>query len=147
MTIASTTNEVLATVLTKALQLAEKTGDFVVEQAPDLVRQLLLYKTAEYAVATILGIFMLLGSLRLWVWVLRAASCSFNDDTASPKSWRKRAERLYRLDFEVWGNFPAALLVLPGAALVFANMFDLIQILLAPKVWLLEYAAGLVRGG
>ena len=41
------TDKQLAEILKKGLETAEKTGNFIVEQAPDLIRQLLIFKTVS----------------------------------------------------------------------------------------------------
>ena len=131
-----TKDEAIAKVLETALNGLQKTGEFVVEQAPDLVRQLILYKTATYAVALLFGLILLSITLVSIRKLLKARKAYI-------------ASRGGYADAFAY-EFPAALIGFVGGgsglALISTNTFNLIKITLAPKVWLLEYAAALVRG-
>ena len=54
------TDKQLAEILKKGLETAEKTGNFIVEQAPDLIRQLLIWKTVEHSIYVIMGISLII---------------------------------------------------------------------------------------
>lgn len=119
------TDKVVAEVLTKAMEAAQATGAFVVEQAPDVVQQLLLYYTVrEWAETTLwatLGGFMLYKGVRLF-----------------KKGWAEDDEDQF---------MPGGILICVASPITFAgicNFFSALKITLAPKVWLLEYAARLV---
>lgn len=131
-----TKDEAIAKVLETALTGLQKTGEFVVEQAPDLVRQLILYKTATYAVALLFGLILLSITLVSIRKLLKARKAYI-------------ASRSGYADASAY-ELPAALIGLVGGgsglALISTNTFNLIKITLAPRVWLLEYAASLVRG-
>lgn len=106
--------------LRKVLDTAQATGDFVMEQAPEVISQLMLYHT----ITDCLWIVLLLGPAG-WLW-----------------------RRIY-LMFKEGGMEPEIMMVgfaALGVSLVglFA-LCDLIKLLVAPKVWLLEYAASLVK--
>lgn len=131
------TDEVLATALQIALDTAKATGTFVVEQAPDVVQQLVLYKTVEY---TVWSVIPAVGAVCL--------SCK------AVQLYRKAAEKVKKSssnfttvdDFsEFWFS------MLSGSASVILSLIAathitwLLKITLAPKVWLLEYAASLVK--
>ena len=53
------TDQQLAEILKKGLEAAEKTGNFVVEQAPDLIQQLIVWKTCEYIFLILISIAFL----------------------------------------------------------------------------------------
>jgi hypothetical protein len=130
------TDEVLAQVLTKALEVAEKTGQFVVEQAPDVVQQLILYYTVLYWTFSLLGLFVLAVGIPYSIKLFKKAAS-------------RAAEYEYRSapDFaQFWGGFAtAAGSLLLGVPLALTHISDALKITLAPKVWLIEYAANLIH--
>lgn len=132
----SKTDEALAQVLTKALEAAEKTGQFVVEQAPDVVQQLVLYYTVLHWASVALSLFILVGGMTLSV--------------RSFKSAFARAEKDEYKDADHFGEFWLGLFAGISSAVTFfalfiGNISDALKITLAPKVWLIEYAANLIR--
>ena len=124
------TDQQLAEILKKGLEAAEKTGKFVVEQAPDLIQQLIVWKTCEY-------IFLILISIAFMFSVYK---------------WYKSAMKRYgdfddfcdKIEFFIYCIYAIAVIVIFGIAL-FTSFFNLIQILLAPKIWLIEYATNLIK--
>ena len=50
----------LGTILEKALNVAEKTGDFVLEQAPQLLQEFYMWHTSKFILGIILGIILLI---------------------------------------------------------------------------------------
>lgn len=130
------TDEVLAQVLTKALEVAEKTGQFVIEQAPDVVQQLILYYTVLYWAYIAFGLLVLAVGMTLSV--------------RSFKSALARAEKHDYKDADDFGQFWFGMLagVVSSVAFLFLfinNISAALKITLAPKVWLIEYAANLIR--
>ena len=128
------TDKQLAEILKKGLETAEKTGNFIVEQAPDLIRQLLIWKTVEYSVYVILGISLIIYFYR---WTKKVS--------------KEMKENEY--DFEDYfmdslANIFFAIgqlsLLITGIILIAENLQDLIQIVFAPKIYLIEYSAKLL---
>jgi hypothetical protein len=124
------TDQQLAEILKKGLEAAEKTGNFVVEQAPDLIQQLIVWKTCEY-------IFLIIISIAFIFSVYK---------------WHKSAMKRYddfidfcnEIESFIYGAYAIVVIVIFGIAL-FQSFFNLIQILLAPKIWLIEYASQLIK--
>ena len=124
------TDQQLAYILKKGLEVAEKTGNFVVEQAPDLIQQLIVWKTCEY-------IF----------WILISIAFLF-----SIYKWYKSAMKRYddldnfidETEFLAFFTYSITVILILGIAL-FHGFFNLLQILLAPKIWLIEYATNLIN--
>ena len=124
------TDQQLAYILKKGLEVAEKTGNFVVEQAPDLIQQLIVWKTCEY-------IF----------WILISIAFLF-----SIYKWYKSAMKRYddldnfidETEFLAFFTYSITVILILGIAL-FHSFFNLLQILLAPKIWLIEYATNLIN--
>ena len=124
------TDQQLAEILKKGLEAAEKTGNFVVEQAPDLIQQLIVWKTCEY-------IFSILISIAFLFYIYK---------------WCKSAMKRYgdlnnfidEPEFFMFSIYSIVVILMFGTAL-FTSFFNLLQILLAPKIWLIEYAANLIK--
>ena len=75
------TDEQLAEILKKGLEAAEKTGNFVVEQAPDLIQQLIVWKTCEYILLILISdeinfpsfVFMFASSTKFFISLAASA--------------------------------------------------------------------------
>ena len=128
------TDKQLAEILKKGLETAEKTGNFIVEQAPDLIRQLLIWKTVEYSVYVILGISLIIYFYR----------------------WTKKVSKEMKENEDDFEDYFMCSLVnifiaigqltflIIGMMLIAENLQDLIQIVFAPKIYLIEYSAKLL---
>ena len=124
------TDQQLAEILKKGLEAAEKTGNFVVEQAPDLIQQLIVWKTCEYIFSILISIAFLF----------------------SVYKWYKSARKRYgvldnfidKTEFELFSIYSIVVILIFGIAL-FNSFFNLLQVLLAPKIWLIEYATNLIK--
>lgn len=134
----SRTDEVLAKVLEKALAVAEKTGNFVVEQAPDVVQQLIVYNTVINVFWTLLGVLLLFLSPYLVGRSFKFHRDSRNYDLNSVT----RGEAAVKSGITAGG---AVLSAFMGGIFFIANFSDTMKLLFAPKVWLLEYAATLIK--
>lgn len=108
--------------------------DFVLEQAPDVIQQLILYRTVREvlyvtASAALFGV--------AWKWWKMAKAQRKNEN---------KANRYYVDNFQSTMMFLASI---GAAAVASLSLFDsilvLIKLTLAPKVWLLEYAASIAR--
>lgn len=124
------TDKQLAEILRKGLETAEKTGNFIVEQAPDLIRELLIWKTVEYSVYVIIGISLIVYFYR----------------------WKKKVTKEMKENeyyfMDSFANILIAIgqlsLLITGIILIDENLQDLIQIVFAPKIYLIEYSAKLL---
>jgi len=123
------TDEVLAEVVKKALSVAEKTGDFVIEQAPLLLQEFYNWHICSSIFFIILGIAFIIIGIRL------------------PYFWLDKEERnwdfkyLNRYGYEgvisAWFCFSIGLIV--GIVMLMVNIYDLVFILVSPKLYLIEY--------
>lgn len=130
-------DEIIASALEAALRAAETTGTFVVEQAPDVIQQLLLFNTVKFGV------------------VAAASACgSIIAGITARKLYAVAEQRVEKSTgyYVTIGDFKefwtSALLVAACVSLGVTAAVDglnFMKITLAPKVWLLEYAASLVK--
>ena len=128
------TDKQLAEILKKGLETAEKTGNFIVEQSPDLIRQLLIWKTVEYSVYVILGISLIIYFYR---WTKKVS-----------KEMKENEDDFEDYFMDSFANILIAIgqlsLLIIGMMLIAENLQDLIQIVFAPKIYLIEYSAKLL---
>lgn len=115
-------------VLEKAIQAATSTGEFLEEQVPLVVEELVAWKIAEAVIYVLLCVaFFVIWVWRGWVF------CNKKD----PNS----------VDFFPWGPW----LIVAGFGSFFAipafiiNLMVAVKWIVAPRVALIEYAANLVR--
>ena len=123
------TDEVLSKVVEKALNVAEKTGEFVIEQAPLLLQEFYQWHICSSIFFIILGIAFIIIGIRL------------------PYFWLDKEERnwdfkyLNRYGYEgaisAWFCFGTGTIV--GIIMLIVNIYDLVFILVAPKLYLIEY--------
>lgn len=124
----------LAEIIQKAIATGEAAAEFLVAETPDVVYQLLLWYGVKTAVLFFTG---------LAIWLIVA--CILRDMLRNPKRWK--------IDPSKDGTTfcMATIYVICGPVLIAAgleltsNNYDWLQILIAPKIWLLEYAAELVK--
>lgn len=118
--------EAIVTTITKATETAGKAVDFLSAEIPDVIKQLIQWKIAENGFLVVLALSFLI------LWFTKLASYLF-----------KKAEEDEPFVFFVIGGWVLAGLSL---VLVVCGSLELIQLVVAPKVWLIEYAAHLVKG-
>lgn len=120
------TDKVVASLIQKAMEGVDQAVDFSKAQLPDVIEQLIHWKMAAY-------------SLRIFTCaVIAIAMCfAFKKAYQWHEGYEKEAAGFFGMMFSAM-IFMASFVVLSG------NIGDLIQLWLAPKVWLIEYAAQLM---
>ncbi|AOQ26743.1 hypothetical protein [Vibrio phage S4-7] len=133
-------NEQLQTALTqiidKTMTGVDQSVDFLSEQIPDVLSQLLLWYGVSNMIYALVGIVVLYACYRIvkkpkgtnetWLW-----------------EWSEYKESHRTTDYAPF----LFLLILPiiiGLALL-GNIMYALQIFIAPKIWLIEYAASLAK--
>jgi hypothetical protein len=131
---ALSTKELVDYSLLKVLQWIEQTKDFAVEQAPLLAQETLRYGLWTYSAGATLGVVFLACAAFMWVLFVREVNRE-----AKRKSYGE----------EVCGPiiFVASIATLAGVITCVLNMVGMLQIYLAPRLYLLEQFAGLAGGG
>ena len=123
------TDEVLSEVVKKALTVAEKTGDFVIEQAPLLLQEFYawhIFSKIFWIIFSIILIFIGRYLPNLW---LHKSPIRSNSDEFFGK---------YIYDgFGTWVFF--SLSIISGSVIMITNLYNLIYILVAPKLYLIDY--------
>lgn len=117
--------------------------DFLKAEIPDVIRQLLIFKTVELAVYVSLGILCLLTVAVYWYAFITAPDRDKDGKGHDNWWWDGVADRSEASC--VIGAFGTLILGIAGLCAIFANMAELLMVYLAPKVWLVQYAASLVK--
>lgn len=124
--------ESLATLLTKTLQGIDASTAFLKAELPDVIQQILMW----YAVSS--GIYMALGLLILLVWVVCERYC-FKYICNKYEEYQEREDCLWYGYIQVG----SLIRILPTYLTIKLVNLEWLQILIAPKLWLIEYAAQL----
>ena len=131
-------NEQLQTALAELITSALQAKEFIVGELPEVVRQSLVWNMVYSALATATAMVFL-------------SCCVFIGIKLGSKM---RVSQRYKLEHKQFYDYSDVMLewmlfvgVAGIAIAVFCGLFDLdwLQILIAPKVWLIEYAASLVK--
>lgn len=120
------TDKIVASLIQKAMDGVDQAVDFSKAQLPDVIEQLIHWKLAAY-------------SMRIATCILIITGMYF--------VFKKSYEWHEGFDKESAGFFGllfSSLISLVCLAVLIDNIGNLIQLWLAPKVWLIEYAAQLM---
>jgi hypothetical protein len=107
----------LSTILEKALNVAEKSGDFVIEQAPLLLQEFYQWHTASH----IMGACLFIVPLILFIYFYKTAEWDYND------SFKEVMSILF------------GVVSLVTIIVSIVNIYFLVFISVAPKLYLIEY--------
>lgn len=123
------TDEVLSEVVKKALVVAEKTGNFVIEQAPMLLQEFYAWHIWSAVFFILLGISFIIGGIRLpYLWL------SKEENNWDYKYFKKYGDEGVII---AWFSYGIGLLI--GIIMLICNIYDLVYILVAPKLYLIDY--------
>ena len=135
----------VAAMIEKAISGIDAASNFLAAEIPDVIHQLLMWHMVKSAIMCMVGVSILIGTALILKRVFRKPEV---DDTRSNsyKTYYKRT-LVFDRDGDIDpGVVPVVasgiLLTLTGAC--FINI-EWLQIWIAPKVWLIEYAASLVK--
>jgi hypothetical protein len=121
--------QALAELINKSVSVGESAIAFTQEQLPEVIQQLLIWKGAESALATVVGI-------AIAIFIARTPSKLIAIDWDDYNNGTKQA----------FGVARGVVAASAGLVLVIeCGMPAWLQIWLAPKVYLIEYAASLAK--
>lgn len=124
----SKANEILVQMLEKTIGAVEKGADWLAGEVPEVVQQLLAWHFWQSAILSVIFIIPIIMFLRIL-----------------PKShtWKDRYDDYSTGAVLFW--FVGGLISLVGTTLSILNMLIALKIIIAPKLYLLEYAASLIK--
>lgn len=120
----NTVNEALKGIIDTATQIKQ----FSLEQIPDILNQLLMYKLAEAISGIVLGLIIIILSYFAF------------------SKWSNQ-----RMEYGMWADSKTASAIIGGAASIIAfivvivSISDILKITIAPKLYLIEYAVHLIK--
>ena len=126
----SETDKQIAEILKKGLEAAEKSGNFVIEQAPDLVKQLITYKTIETSIYVLIEISLIYLIFRYFKYLHKKN----NEDS----------DFIFDNAFHITGIIITSPMEIFLFFAFITDISNLIQLIFAPKIYLLEYIAKLL---
>lgn len=139
--------QALAIVLQGATDAVSSGVSFLKAELPDVVSQLLLWKLASNFAATLFCLGVAVGAAWLLVKIVNAKEVGpFREP---PREYQVKYEGKTVGDwsvFSVIGSGLACFSFLVSAPLAFSSAMTCLQIWLAPKIYLIEYAARLAGG-
>lgn len=126
--LSKTANDLLVKMIDVTVESVSDVVEFSKQQIPDIIHQLLVWKIAESIVWLILGaLIMFTGA-----WVTNRFRDRMNEEEASSGT-------ICQIIVTIVTGFI-------GICMIVSNLLDVLYIWLAPKVWLIEYAADLIKG-
>lgn len=126
------TDDVLSVILNKALIGAEKTGEFVIEQAPLVLQEFYNWHIMSDILMIIVGIVLIILSRYVpYLWVAKDGDTDYYRGTY----FGRKGDQDYI--FPAWLVFGIGSIV--GIINICINIYDLVYILTAPKIYLIDY--------
>ncbi|MGY2429611.1 hypothetical protein [Pseudomonas tolaasii] len=126
--------QALLAILNKAMSGVEAGVSFLSAEIPDVIHQLLLWKIVSSSLLTLLGFCLLFASHRLIRRALRIQA------EEAAKGWALQRGELYVATYILGG-----ISGLVGSIMSIGNGLNALQIWIAPKIYLIEYAASLAK--
>lgn len=140
-------NTVLIGAVTKTVDAVETATEFLAAQAPEVIDQLLMWHMVKSALLCMIGVLVLSTLVfckRSWV-----GKGDKKDPTKGYDYQNRYATSTHDGDGDISGVgtiilMSAGLIGIVGSMIIGHNM-DWLQILVAEKIWLMEYATDMVR--
>ena len=126
----TTLNDALATIIQKTQVAVESGVSFLSEQIPDVIQQLLMWKFAA-------AVIWALASLPLVIQLVPVVRWA--------RKYHKKSYVQYDFPGHIFLVGASLFVAVWGSISVMYNSMEALKIYIAPKVWLIEYAASLVK--
>lgn len=154
VTAVTTLNDSLVAIIQQVQTGVSAGVSFLSDEIPDVIRQLIIFKMAYTGFLCVIGVLLFIPGVVYWSKLI------FAKPTLNPKYdthgtsvykylqdyWFEFSDSVSRTDASITiGLLPIGIPMLIGVGLVAANFGDLLKLWIAPKVWLIEYAASLVK--
>lgn len=133
-----TYQQALSEILLSTIGTVKEAKDFVLAELPDVVQQLLMWKMVESIFYSVLSLSLVVISVFYWRWVIKSRNADWTRELRN-----KNEPSDSYMAAVIVGGIVTALVVAPIVLINFN--FDWVQILVAPKIYLIEYVAELVK--
>lgn len=139
-------NSILKEIMERALTGVDAAVEFSQQQLPDIIHQLLMWHFVKAGVEVVIGILMVVGLVMAYKKWGKKVKVNPDDE-----DWRCNCEP--NLIYDGHGDIGQQVIFVMPTIIVIAiisltnlwSIFTMLQIWLAPKLYLLEYGAGLVK--
>jgi len=121
------TDEALSKLIEKGIEAAEKTGQFVIEQAPELIQQFYAWHTYKSIFGIIIGLVFIFLSYKAVLWL--------GDDEEN----YMHDAKIFKKHIGFGTILTSTFILLFGIAFLIINIYELLFIITAPKLYLIEY--------
>jgi hypothetical protein len=143
----------LLSILQSTVDTAGQIKDLVIEETPLVVQQLLTWHMAHAGFNACIGLFVILVAYLMIRCIYKAEPTPTESDRDNDKldnwawQWNRGRERfIFQEPAPYFVMIGGILLGLAGFIIFIANIPTMLQIWLAPKVYLIEYMAALSKG-
>lgn len=126
--------EQLAKVIERAIEVAEQTGQFVIDQAPDLLQEFYRWHIAKHCLGVFIAFVLMIIAYRFFKMLGKKEP--FEE---FGKEAPKYLGRYYNMDSYMTGFFISGSLSVASVVTLSINVYNLVFILTAPKLYLIEY--------
>ena len=130
----------LSTFVKDSIESLTTTKEFCVEQAPDLIQQILAWKFWQSVSVLLIWTVIVIGYIIYYRYVLR--TCKKTKEEQNARSSYHNDP--YETPFFICSSMIGAFLGLIYIIVVCVNLYTILQIWIAPKIFLIEYASGLI---
>lgn len=127
----------LVQVIEKATTGIDASVSFLSSEMPDVIHQLILWKTSYYSLYAALGLLLIICSILL-ARNIRIGAADKDDNL-----WWDGKYGMSECGF--FGCVACGVAFGLGVIIAVSSLTSILQITIAPKIWLLEYAASLVE--
>lgn len=134
-----------------AVDSAEKAGEMLAEQVPDIVMQLLTWHAVKYGINAFIGAVLVVLAICLIVHMMRQiAILSPNDRNIETAKWKYSGYYGKWQTTDSWDILMSLKVVVAtifsiiGSVMLYKNLMLTLYIVVAPKVYLIEYGVDLV---
>lgn len=114
-------DQVLSKAIEKGIEMAEKTGEFVIDQAPDLIQQFYHWHIAKESLVILVCITIAILFIKIWNKFFDSDEYEELDEGAA-----------------IYLAFMVIILIISFIISISA-LLELLQIIIAPKLYLIEY--------
>ena len=133
----------LVDIIQKASSGIDASVSFLSSEIPDVISQLLLWSITASSVGMALSAIVIAISVSMIVWMMKLYGRG--RDTGKP-NWVHDGDRYNALRERVIPVSCVLFICLVVGPIVFVvNLMEVLKIWLAPKIWLIEYAASLAK--
>ena len=133
----------LVEIIQKASSGIDASVSFLSSEIPDVISQLLLWSITASSVGMALSAIVIAISVSMIVWMMKLYGSG--RDTGKP-NWVHDGEKYHPVRERVIPVSIVLFISLLVSLVVFVtNLMEVLKIWLAPKIWLIEYAASLAK--